>query len=98
MFNFPWGPLAEQVDDRGPFAEQALQVDKKKPYLIWYNHTLHETVTWGHCSPHKLSRAHARVSLHRGLTEPRCEMTVISNTKHKEMASSNDIEHVLLPI
>ena len=29
MFNFPWGPLPEQVDDRGPFAEQALQVDKK---------------------------------------------------------------------
>ena len=29
MCNFPCRPLAEQVDDTGPFAEQALQKDKK---------------------------------------------------------------------
>ncbi len=63
--------------------------------LIWYNHKMHETVTWGHCSSHKLSRAHARVSLHRGRSETSCEMTVISTTKHKEMSSSNDIQDVL---
>ena len=34
MCNFPWGPLAEQVDDTGPFAEQALQVNKKNPRLV----------------------------------------------------------------
>ncbi len=40
MCNFPCRPLAEQVDDTGPFAEQALQVDKK-------NHTFGKEINLG---------------------------------------------------